>query len=69
MDEPMVTLPLSAARALFGVYDTWMNKVDCYDPDGMPGIGSLLGTKGAFAMEEATDAVEPHEAAIREALA
>ena len=69
MDEPTVTLPLSVVRALFGVYDTWMNKVDCYDPGAMPGIGSLLGTEGASAMEAATDAVEPHEAAIREALA
>lgn len=51
---------------LFAVYDMWMNKVDCYDPDDMPGIASLIGTEGSFVMEAATDAVKPHEAQIRQ---
>jgi hypothetical protein len=54
-----------------------MNKVDCYDPghrlisDGveLTGIVSLLGRDGAFALNEAEDAVAPHEARIRQLLA
>lgn len=56
-------------KLLWAFYDTWMNKVDTYDPGGMPGIGSLLGTEGAFEMESAADAVEPHEDRIRALLA
>lgn len=60
-------------RVLWGFYDTWMNKVDCYDPGEkvvvddveLTGIASLLGREGAFAMNEAEDTVQPLEERIR----
>jgi len=64
---------LDLMRLLFGLYETWWHEVGTYDPghelvsDGvrLTGIASLLSAEDSFAMEEACDAIEPHETRIR----
>jgi len=72
-----VSLPQDLAAALFAVYDVWQNKIGTYDPgrdlvsDGVPitGIACLVDSEDSALMEEACDAVEPHEAVLRRLIA
>lgn len=56
---------------LFRVYQTWWHEVATYDPGDeltQTGIGGLIRGDDLQTLEEACVAVEPHEAAIRQAL-
>jgi len=64
----VTTPPPEALRALFAFWDAWHNEIGLCDPGddlARQRIASLLTVDDAHRLDELSDAIEPHEEALR----